>query len=121
MDLARFLPTAAAALLCGAVLLVVAFVQPRAPARGNAPSSPAVERPASPPPSVTAPAPAVQQPPATTYVVREGDSLWKIFHQMEKGGRGWTDFLSTTSSANGILDPDTIRPGKILTLPPSAR
>jgi hypothetical protein len=63
------------------------------------------------------PAPAASQ--NTSYVVRPGDSLWKIFTSMrpQAGDRkGWMDFLSKTQSMNGLDDPDRLQPGKVLTL-----
>jgi nucleoid-associated protein YgaU len=58
-------------------------------------------------------------PSTTTYVVRPGDSLWKIFTQMRAQSadrKGWMDFLSKTQSLNGLGDPDQLQPGKVLTL-----
>jgi nucleoid-associated protein YgaU len=57
-------------------------------------------------------------PATTTYVVRPGDSLWKIFTSMraQSGDRnGWMDFLSKTQSLNSLGDPDRLQPGKVLT------
>jgi LysM repeat protein len=74
-------------------------------------------------PAVTPPAP--QQPPASTpYIVREGDSLWKIFRSLgrdQKGGRAWEDFLFDAQELNNLSDPDTIHPGKVLKLVAPAR
>jgi nucleoid-associated protein YgaU len=54
------------------------------------------------------------------YVVQRGDSIWKIFQTMGKGGGGgsWKTFLSNTSVLNGLDDPDTILPGKVLNIAP---
>jgi nucleoid-associated protein YgaU len=54
----------------------------------------------------------------TTYIVRPGDSLWKIFTSMraQSGDRkGWMDFLSNAQSMNALGDPDRLQPGKVLT------
>ena len=64
-------------------------------------------------------APAAAVPSRTTYVVRPGDSLWKIFGSLRAGNpdrAGWTDFLSRARSLNGLDDPDQLQPGKVLTL-----
>jgi nucleoid-associated protein YgaU len=55
----------------------------------------------------------------TTYVVKPGDSLWKIFTSVrsEKPDRGgWIDFLSNAQSMNSLNDPDLLKPGKVLTI-----
>ena len=53
----------------------------------------------------------------TTYVVKPGDSLWKIFTSVRSekpDGRGWIDFLSNAQSMNSLNDPDLLKPGKVL-------
>ena len=52
-------------------------------------------------------------------MVREGDSLWKIFntlHTTKPDAKSWADFLTATRVLNSLDDPDRIRPGSILTL-----
>ena len=72
-------------------------------------------------PAITA-APTVSAPPAAptvTYVVKEGDSLWRIFAALRLGApeqRAWTDFLSNTLTLNNLQDPDRIHAGSTLTL-----
>jgi len=61
---------------------------------------------------------------AGVYVVRPGDSLWKIFHSLgpeARGGANWREFLSRTSSSNDLGDPDLIRPGAVLSISPQGR
>ena len=63
--------------------------------------------------------PAASPPVTTTYVVKPGDSLWKIFTsaRSQKPDRGgWMDFLSTAQSMNSLDDPDRLQPGKVLTI-----
>ncbi len=58
-------------------------------------------------------------PDTTTYVVRPGDSLWKIFTSLRRSGmdeKGWAEFLSKTRTMNSLSDPDRLHPGKVLTL-----
>jgi nucleoid-associated protein YgaU len=75
---------------------------------------------APPAPAQPAPAqPAPSPPMTTTYVVKPGDSLWKIFtsvRSQEPDRRGWMDFLANTRSANSLNDPDRLQPGRILTI-----
>ncbi len=57
--------------------------------------------------------------PTVTYVVKEGDSLWRIFAALQKGlpqQKGWTDFLSNASKLNNLQDPNRIHTGSTLTL-----
>ena len=68
--------------------------------------------------------PASSAPAARTYVVRPGDSLWKIFHSLGPEGRGgasWRDFLSGTRAVNDLGDPDLIHPGAVLRITPQDR
>jgi nucleoid-associated protein YgaU len=64
--------------------------------------------------------PSTPSVPATrTYVVKPGDSLWKIFSTLRPQSpdrRGWMDFVSKAQSLNSLGDPDQLQPGKILTL-----
>jgi len=123
-------PTVCAAVLLGLLLTRMPSVGPGpgaiapvlspvpAPAPTVAPSDVA-------PPSAPVepqPLPPVQvvpsAPETTSYVVRPGDSLWKIFTSMRaqtSDGKGWMDFLSTTQSMNSLGDPDRLQPGKVLT------
>ena len=55
----------------------------------------------------------------TTYVVRPGDSLWKIFtsvRSQKPDHGGWMDFLANTQSVNSLNDPDRLQPGRVLTI-----
>ena len=91
---------------------------------GAAPAGPAADVYSAPGavPSTGAAAPVASgRADTATYVVREGDSLWRIFMSLkgsETAGRGWTDFLSRTTSLNALGNPDTIHPGRVLTLTP---
>ena len=70
-------------------------------------------------PAVSVSGPAVpSSSPTLTYVVKPGDSLWKIFTSLPGGtDRGaWAGFLDRTRSVNELGDPDHLRPGKVLTL-----
>ena len=86
-----------------------------------APTAPA----AQPAPSASAPAPARASigPVVQKYVVRQGDSIWKIFRALGRNANGesWKEFLSTTRSLNGLDDPDTIIPGRVLDLAPQGK
>ena len=111
----RAAPTALAAIVL-AVLLV----------RMTAALGSTVVSPAPAPPALTSlPSPAAQQQPSPsvpvtrTYVVRPGDSLWKIFTSMRAQNadrKGWMDFLSKAQTLNSLGDPDQLQPGKVLTL-----
>jgi hypothetical protein len=111
-----WLPPSAAALGALAFLLAAPGLLPIPPRAAAAPV-PVASTPA-PAPQPSAPsAPSPSQP--STYVVREGDSLWTIFQRLEgpeAGSRGWVDFLSRTQTRNGIQNPDHILPGRVLTL-----
>jgi nucleoid-associated protein YgaU len=74
-----------------------------------------------PAPQAPAAAPAPAAPAVTKYVVQQGDSVWKIYRSLGResaGGKSWQDFLSTTRELNGLDDPDTILPGKVLNIAP---
>ncbi|MGO9308398.1 MAG: LysM peptidoglycan-binding domain-containing protein [Spirochaetia bacterium] len=116
-------PTVIAAVVVAVILVAVpagfrAATVPgtTAPAAASAAAAP----PAGPAPVAEAPvAEAAAVPSRTTYVVRPGDSLWKIFGSLRAGNpdrAGWTDFLSRARSLNGLDDPDQLQPGKVLTL-----
>ena len=86
-----------------------------APAAAEAPreSPDALQPPAQPP-----------APPALSYVVQRGDSLWKIYRSLRNDPAAlpsWAEFLSRMSAENGIGDPDRIQPGKVLTVQPAQR
>ena len=111
-----FAPVALAAILCFCALILV---------RPHSWSFPAGVVPAAIPPATAAeaPAPPLSAPdatPSTTpYVVRPGDSLWKIFVSQGGGAgstKGWSDFLSSARALNQLGDPNTIRPGRVLTI-----
>jgi hypothetical protein len=121
------LPTVLAAIVLAILLGVVpAGLRSPPPAPRTLDSSGAAVPPAAsntkPPAAAPAAAAAVPaEPSEVTYVVKPGDSLWKIFTSMQAapGDRsGWLDFLSRTQSANGLGDPDQLKPGKVLTLSP---
>ena len=50
----------------------------------------------------------------TTYVVKKGDTLWRIARRY---GVEWTAILE----ANGLTDPEALQPGMRLTIPPAWR
>jgi nucleoid-associated protein YgaU len=84
--------------------------QAPAPATAATPAVPSAPTPAAP-----------AAPPVTKYVVRPGDSVWKIYHSLGRqpgGGADWQRFLSTTRALNGLDDPDTILPGRVLDITP---
>ena len=118
----RAVPTLLAAAVV-AVLLVSVPVGIRVvdgPAFATAAPPAAVAAPAPPAHAPTAPTPPVTTPPVTTtYVVKPGDSLWKIFTSVrpqKPDHRGWMDFLANTRSANSLDNPDRLQPGKVLTI-----
>ncbi|MGA2479543.1 MAG: LysM domain-containing protein [Spirochaetia bacterium] len=123
--------------LCIAILaaVVVTILQPRAgmvppvsasvqaPPQAAAPvPAPQLQAPMPlPAPQAPAAAPAPAAPAVTKYVVQQGDSVWKIYRSLGResaGGKSWQDFLSTTRELNGLDDPDTILPGKVLNIAP---
>ncbi len=118
----------AAVIVAGALLAARSTAWPPVPA---APSQTPAQTSASPPtapatPGATAPsAPAQEAAPTVTYVVKQGDSLWRIFSSLNAGSfeqKGWIDFLSNTQKLNDLQNPDNIHPGFTLTLtPPSGR
>jgi LysM repeat protein len=125
-SLLPYAPVALAAIALAAVLVAmppfrVPLTQPTA-AQQPAAQAPIAQPPVVPSsPSAAAPSsdarPSEARPAATPYVVREGDSLWKIFRSLgrgQRGGRAWVDFLSATQDLNDLSDPDTIHPGKVL-------
>lgn len=118
------LPTVIAVVVLAIVLGVVP-AGPRSPSSSRRPdgsSTNGVAAPAGSAPSVRGRV--EPSPPATmTYLVKPGDSLWKIFTTMQTGAdrSGWREFLSHTRAANDLGDPDQLRPGRVLTLSPSPR
>jgi hypothetical protein len=120
-------PTVLAALVVAALIVSVpagfrmasgpGTAAPAAASSAVVPAAPqtAAASPAQPTTAVAAAA----SPATTTYVVRPGDSLWKIFGSLRAQNadrKGWMDFLSRTQSLNGLEDPDQLQPGKVLTL-----
>jgi LysM repeat protein len=89
-------------------------------ARAAAPSiGPGMTAATSKAPAVTAMTAAPTAAPTVTYVVQEGDSLWRIFAALRMGSphqKDWTDFLSNTLKLNNLQDPDRIHAGSRLTL-----
>jgi len=108
--------------VCAAVVIALVLVgMPAGTATGAIPPSPPVrtELPAPPVPLQPSLPAAPAAPSTTTYIVRPGDSLWKIFASMSSRGadrRGWMDFLSKAQTLNSLGDPDRLQPGKVLTL-----
>lgn len=114
-----FAPFLLAAVVTGSSLFVSRPWAGRASQPTPAVSAPILAAPAAPaasPPAVT--------PATTPYVVRPGDSLWKIYLSQGNGasdGKGWVDFLSSARALNRLGDPDNIRPGKVLFIVPPDR
>jgi hypothetical protein len=117
-------PIVIAAVVVAAVLALLLVPGPGTKGPVSAPASQPVIA-APPQNSGSATLPAGQQPllpsapPTRTYVVRPGDSLWKIFTSLRPQSpdrKGWMDFLSKAQSLNGLGDPDQLQPGKVLTL-----
>jgi len=122
----RAAPTALAAVVMAMILIQMPAPGPRtnaalpAPASAAAISAPLNSIPSAAPPAAP-PQPAPSVPATTTYVVRPGDSLWKIFTSMRAQSavrKGWMEFLSKAQSLNSLEDPDRLQPGKVLTLSP---
>ena len=53
---------------------------------------------------------------ARTYEVRKGDSLWKIAARVYGDGNKWKAIAE--ANADVIPNPDLIKPGQVLTIPP---
>jgi len=130
----RAAPTVLAAVVMAMVLIQMPAPGPRtnaalpAPASAAAISAPLHSIPSAAPPAAppqpepsSSPQPAPSVAATTTYVVRPGDSLWKIFTSMRAQSavrKGWMEFLSKAQSLNSLEDPDRLQPGKVLTLSP---
>ena len=115
---------AGAAVVLALTILVVVF-PPRPGARARTPAVPAAAAAAdtaSAAPGAETPKTADKAPqpgPARTYVIREGDSLWRIYQSLNPDAPGrWNEFLSRIRADNGLVDPDRIWPGKTLTITP---
>ena len=65
--------------------------------------------------STAKPAPSAATPPARTYTVQKGDSLWKIAKQVYGKGSAWTRIHEANKDV--IDDPDVIQPGWTLRIP----
>lgn len=66
-----------------------------------------------PDPEPAAEAGAEQEPAARTYTVEAGDTLWAIAERFYgDGGR-----YQAIADASGVLNPDLIQPGQVLTIP----
>lgn len=122
----RAAPTVLAAVVMAMILIQMPAPGPRTNAALPAPASAAaISAPLHSIPSAAPPAAPPQPEPSvaatTTYVVRPGDSLWKIFTSMRAQSavrKGWMEFLSKAQSLNSLEDPDRLQPGKVLTLSP---
>jgi hypothetical protein len=123
---ARIVPVAP--IIVGAVLVGIALLCVPLPMPGPSGTQAAAVT-GTPAPATTTTVEATPTKPSTAagpsdsgvYVVREGDSLWRIFTSLkgsEAAGHGWADFLSRATSLNALRDPDRIIPGKVLTLTP---
>jgi hypothetical protein len=115
---------AGAAVVLALTILVVVF-PPRPGDRAHRPAVPAAAAPAEAAPAAPgaetpkAADKATQPGPARTYVIREGDSLWRIYQSLNPDTPGrWDEFLSRIRADNGLVDPDRIWPGKTLTITP---
>jgi nucleoid-associated protein YgaU len=53
---------------------------------------------------------------ARTYEVQKGDSLWKIAKHVYGDGNKWT--LIAEANVETVPNPDRIKPGQVLTIPP---
>ncbi len=79
------------------------------------------------PPSEPAQSPPVPAKPSVSgqtipYMVKGGDSLWKIYHSLKQAGKvkgSWEDFVRSVPQESGIHDPDRIYPGNTITVTPS--
>lgn len=49
----------------------------------------------------------------SAYVVKKGDSLWRIAERLLGDGRRWKEL----AAVNGIQNPDMIRPGQVIRMP----
>ena len=70
------------------------------------------QEPATAPAAATRPEP----PPATTYTVKPGDSLWKIAQQLMGGGANYPALYEANKAVIGP-NPSLIHPGQVLTIP----
>jgi LysM repeat protein len=59
---------------------------------------------------ISAPAPTPSEPQVETYVVRPGDTLWRISRELKVD-------LDALAAANQIADVNRIRAGQVLTIP----
>ncbi len=94
--------------------------QPVAQPKPEPAAVPAGERPVPPgrtPPAADQPrpnTPAQLSTPATTWTVRAGDSLYRIAEQALGDGTAWRRIVD----ANRGINPDALRIGQVLTIPP---
>lgn len=61
------------------------------------------------------PEPQPEPAPASTYVVKKGDSLWKIAKTLLGSGSRWTELYEANRAI--LRDPNMIRVGTVLTVP----
>jgi nucleoid-associated protein YgaU len=74
---------------------------------------PAPDNPADRPPNITPGPPSGDTPPAQSYTVQPGDTLWDIAERVYGNGTDYT----LIAKASGIGNPDLIIPGQVLTIP----
>ena len=123
--LLAFAPLLLAAVVTAGALFAArpwAWTSPTPAASAATAAAPAASTPsgsATPTTSGAAPGTPEGAPSTTPYVVRPGDSLWKIFLSQGDAvsdGKGWVDFLSSARTLNKLGDPDNIKPGKVLSI-----
>ena len=51
------------------------------------------------------------------YVVKSGETLWKIWERDYKGKIGWSEFINQFKKLNGGRDPNRILAGETILLP----
>ena len=61
------------------------------------------------------PEPQPEPAPASTYVVKKGDSLWKIAKNLLGSGFRWIELYEANRAV--LRNPNIIRVGTVLTIP----
>jgi nucleoid-associated protein YgaU len=87
------------------------------PMRASTPPPAAKPVPLTPAPAVTLRKPEPVEPKVTTLVIGEGDTLWKIANR-HYGDSDIQEHVDAILSANPDLDPDSMKIGTRITLPP---